>query len=202
MLGKPYAESAAQNQAPIFHVLQGAFAHSSAVLEIASGTGQHAVAFAARLPHLSWQPTDLAENLPGIQAWVDEARLANVQPPRALDITREPWSLPQQYDAVFNANTLHIISWEGVEAFFRGVGQVLKPGGLLALYGPFNYDGAFTSESNAQFDAWLKERDPESGVRDFEAIEFLAEGQGLTLEHDHAMPANNRTLVFRRGAGR
>lgn len=132
-------------------------------------------------------------------AWLDEASLPNVLPPLALDVNQTGWRR-DRYDAVFSANTLHIMSWPEVERFFAGVGDVLETGGLLAVYGPFNANGAFTSESNARFDAWLKARDPASGVRDFEAVDALARAQGLILLRDIAMPANNRTLVWRRTA--
>lgn len=196
-MNKPYAESCEQNQAPILAVLREIFADRQHVLEIASGTGQHAVHFGRALPHLTWQTSELPQNHAGIRAWLDEAGLANVLPPLALDVTREDWPM-HGVDAVFNANTVHIVSWPAVECMFAGIGKVLAADGVLALYGPFNYGGQFTSDSNARFDTWLKSRDPLSGVRDFEALNALAEAQGLALEQDVAMPANNRTLVWRR----
>lgn len=194
---KPYAESCEQNRDPILAVLREVFADRRQVLEIASGTGQHAVYFGQALPHLFWQTSELAVNHAGIQAWLDEAQLPNVLPPLALDVGLPHWPV-ESVDAVFNANTVHIVSWPEVESLFAGIGHVLAPGGLLCLYGPFNYGGKFTSESNARFDAWLKGRDPASGVRDFEALNRLAEAQGLALVRDVAMPANNRTLVWQR----
>jgi len=133
----------------------------------------------------------------GIRAWLNEAALPNVLPPLALDVSQTEWR-SGRYDAIFSANTLHIMGWPEVEHFFAGVGAVLEPGGVLVVYGPFNYNGAFTSESNARFDAWLKARDPASGVRDFEAVDALARAQGLVLQQDVDMPANNRTLVWHR----
>jgi SAM-dependent methyltransferase len=197
MSEKPFAESCEQNRAPILAVLREVFAGRCRVLEIGSGTGQHAVYFAPELPHLVWQTADVAQHHAGIRAWLDEAALPNVLPPLALDVNQPDWH-SGRYDAVFSANTLHIMGWPEVEKFFEGVGAVLEPGGLLAVYGPFNYNGAFTSDSNARFDAWLKARDPASGVRDFEAVDALARAQGLILLQDIAMPANNRTLVWRR----
>lgn len=197
MTEKPYAESSAQNRAPIQAVLEEVFADRRRVLEIASGTGQHAVYFGAALPHLSWQTSELAVNHPGIQAWLDEAGLANVLPPVALDVNDPVWPVGG-FDAVFNANTVHIVSWPAVERMFAGIGRVLELGGLLCLYGPFNYGGHYTAESNARFDAWLKNRDPASGVRDFEALNALAEAQGLVLFKDFDMPSDNHTLVWRR----
>jgi SAM-dependent methyltransferase len=195
MTEKPYAESSAQNRAPIQAVLEEVFADRRRVLEIASGTGQHAVYFGAALPHLSWQTSELAVNHPGIQAWLDEAGLANVLPPVALDVNDPVWPVGG-FDAVFNANTVHIVSWPAVERMFAGIGRVLELGGLLCLYGPFNYGGRYTAESNARFDAWLKNRDPASGVRDFEALNALAEAQGLVLFKDFDMPSDNHTLVW------
>ncbi|MHB1084567.1 MAG: DUF938 domain-containing protein [Thiobacillus sp.] len=197
MTNKPFSESCVQNRAPILAVLREVFADRSHVLEIGSGTGQHAVDFGAELPHLRWQTADVPHYHPGIHAWLDEAALANVLPPIALDVNQTAWR-SGRYDAVFSANTLHIMSWPEVEQFFEGVGTVLEPGGVLTVYGPFNYHGAYTSESNARFDSWLKSRAPASGVRDFEAIEALARAQGLILQQDIAMPANNRTLVWRK----
>jgi cyclopropane fatty-acyl-phospholipid synthase-like methyltransferase len=194
---KPFAESCTENRAPIIAVLREVFADRRRVLEIGSGTGQHAVYFAPELPHLVWQTGDVPQHHAGIRAWLDEAALPNVVPPIALDVNETSWH-DGRYDAVFSANTLHIMSWPEVTRFFAGVGAVLEPGGVLAVYGPFNYNRAFTSESNARFDAWLKARDPASGVRDFEAVDALARAQGLLLQQDIAMPANNRTLVWRR----
>jgi cyclopropane fatty-acyl-phospholipid synthase-like methyltransferase len=197
LIDKPYSESCEQNRAPILTVLREVFGDRSHVLEIGSGTGQHAVYFAAELPHLRWQTADLPQHHPGIRRWLEEATLPNVLPPIALDVNQESWH-DGRYDAVFSANTLHIMSWGEVEHFFEGVGKVLQINGLLAVYGPFNYKGAFTSESNGRFDAWLKSRDPASGVRDFEAVDALARARGLVLQRDIAMPANNRMLVWHR----
>lgn len=197
MIDKPFSESCVQNREPILAVLREIFADCRQVLEIGSGTGQHAVYFGAALPHLVWQSADVPLHHAGIRAWLDEAALPNVRPPIALDVSQPGWR-SGRYDAVFSANTLHIMSWPEVEAFFEGVGEVLEAGGVLAVYGPFNTNGTYTSESNARFDAWLKARDPASGVRDFEAVDALARAQGLVLRQDIAMPANNRTLVWRR----
>ena len=197
MTDKPFAESCVQNRDPILAVLRELFADRGHVLEIGSGTGQHAVYFGAELPHLRWQTADVTPHHAGIHLWLAEAGLANVLPPLPLDVNETAWRRGR-YDAVFSANTLHIMSWPEVEKFFEGVGEVLEAGGILAVYGPFNYNGAFTSESNARFDAWLKARDPASGVRDFEAVDALARAQGLRLQQDIAMPANNRTLVWRK----
>ena len=183
---KPFSEASERNRAPILAVLKRVFRHSRRVLEIGSGTGQHAAYFASELPHLVWQASDVAENLPGIRAWGVT--------PIELDVDRE-WPAVDA-DAVFSANTCHIMSWPQVERMFAGIGRIAPE--VLALYGPFNYNGRATSESNARFDAMLRGRDPASGLRDFEQIVEEARAIGLGLEEDNAMPANNRLLVFRR----
>lgn len=194
---KPVAEACERNKAPLLDVLRDVFSDRREVLEVGSGTGQHAVHFAAGLPHLVWHTCDLAMHHDGIRMWLDDAALPNTRGPYTLDLSQGPWPL-STVDAVFSANVLHIVAWPLVERFFSGVGDVLAPGGVLAVYGPFNYNGAFTSESNGRFNDWLKARDPQSGIRDFEAIDALATRQGLTLQADVTMPANNRMLWWRR----
>ncbi len=194
---KPYAESCDINQGPILEVLREVFADRRHVLELASGTGQHAVHFGRALPHLTWQTSELAENHGGIQMWLDEAQLPNVFAPVHIDANDAHWPV-DHCDAIFNANTVHILSWPEVEHLFAGIGRVLEAGGSLCLYGPFNYGGKFTSDSNARFDVWLKSRNPQSGVRDFEALNALAATQGMALRQDIEMPINNRTLVWQR----
>jgi len=192
---KPYAESCDKNREPILAVLKEIFAGKNRVLEIASGTGQHAVYFGRELTHLVWQPSELAQNLAGIQGWLDEAKLTNVLPPLAIDVNDAYWP-SATFDAIFNANTVHIISWPEVERLFAHIARTIEAGGNVCFYGPYNYGGQFTSESNARFDAWLKTRDPNSGVRDFEAVNRLAATHDLYLLHDIAMPSNNRMLVW------
>ncbi len=194
---KPYAESCDNNREPILKVLRDLFADRKQVLEIASGTGQHAVYFGRALPHLIWQTSELEQNHAGIQMWLDEAQLPNVRSPVCIDANDAHWPVAS-VDAIFNANTVHIISSPEVELLFEGIGRVLVATGILCLYGPFNYDGKFTSESNAHFDVWLKSRDPKSGVRDFETLNALAEKQNMVLLNDIEMPSNNRTLVWQR----
>lgn len=193
----PFAEACERNKAPILDVLRTAFAQARRVLEIGSGTGQHAVHFARALPHLVWQPTDRDEWLDGLAARIAAEGPSNLLPPLRLDVRDDPWPVAA-VDAVFGANTLHIMSEACVEAFFHGVARVLEPGGTLCVYGPFRYCGRFTTDSNAAFDAWLKARDPLSGIRDFERVDALARTIGCALLEDHAMPANNQCLVWRR----
>ena len=198
MIDKPFAPACERNRDPILAVLRTAFAGRRDVLEIGSGTGQHAVHFAAAMPWLTWQCSDVAENLPGIRSWLDDAALANTPSPIVLDVQNGPWPA-QRFDAAFSANTLHIVGWPAVQDLFRGLRAVLAADATLVVYGPFNDDGAYTSDSNRDFDGWLKARDPRSGIRDAGAVDALARAIGLRLVDDVAMPANNRCLIWRRG---
>ena len=191
---KPFSEACEENKQPILTVLKELFAQAGSVLEIGSGTGQHAVYFAESLPHLFWQTSDRPENHPGIELWVEEAGLLNIGHPVSLDVAGT-WP-KQNYDAVFSANTTHIMSWPEVEHLFKGVGRVLQSGGCFALYGPFNYAGEYTSESNRSFDQWLKQRDPMSGIRNFEDLDEIARNNDLVFQEDITMPVNNRILVW------
>jgi SAM-dependent methyltransferase len=194
----PFSEACERNKEPILAVLREVFSGASSVLEIGSGTGQHAVHFARHLPWLSWQPTDRLEHLGTLAARIRQEGTANLRAPLQLDVLAPgPWPATDA-DAVFSANTLHIMSWAAVEATFRGIGKVLRPGGVLAIYGPFRYGERFTSESNAEFDSFLRGRDPQGGIRDAGAVDRLASAQGLTLVADHAMPANNQLRVWER----
>lgn len=193
---KPFAPHCERNREPILTVLQLYFENCRRVLEVGSGTGQHAVFFAPAFPNLQWQTSDLDENLPGIRLWLQEAALPNLPPPLSLDVAGE-WP-KRRFDAVFTANSLHIMPWSAVEQFFAGVDRVLEREGLLAVYGPFNYHGSYTSDSNRQFDSWLKQRSAFSSIRDFEAVDALAASIGLRVLKDHTLPANNRLIVWRR----
>ena len=193
---KPNAPSCERNREPILAVLRDHFADRRAVLEIGSGTGQHAVFFAAALPHLTWQASDRGENLAGIRAWLDEAALPNTPAPIAFDVN-QAWPT-QRYDAIFGANILHIMSWAEDERLFAGLPGILGDDARFVVYGPFNYGGQFTSESNAAFDAWLKSQVAHQGIRDVEAVDALAKQAGLRLIEDRAMPSNNRCLVWQR----
>lgn len=194
---KPFSESCVQNRQPILEVIKPLLQDSKTLLEIGSGTGQHAVYFASELPHLSWQTSDQTQYHPGIQMWLDEAGLDNLKAPLTLDVLQADWP-PIRPDAVFTANTLHIMSPGMVEACLSGVGGILPPGGLFIVYGPFNYGGKYTSESNAGFDLWLARQNPDSAIRDFEWVNELAAEAGMELQDDVAMPANNRILVWRK----
>lgn len=194
-MNKPYSESCDQNKEAILSVINPLLKNKKTVLEIGSGTGQHAVYFAQQMPWLTWQPTDQSQYLCGINMWREEAGLKNIDIPFDLDVNQQSWP-GHQYDAVFSANTFHIMHWSEVQKFFRGVKHKLNSNGLLIVYGPFNYHYQYTSESNARFDEWLKRRDPQSGIRHFEEVNALAGQQGLTLLDDYSMPANNRILCW------
>lgn len=195
--GKPYSQACENNKDPILSVLKRTLVTPGDLLEIGSGTGQHAVYFARHLSHICWQPTDLEINLAGIRAWLRDVHLSNLKQPIMLDVSRTRWPITR-VDYVFSANAIHIMSWKMAENMMHGIKKMLQPGGKLVLYGPFNYAGYYTSPSNAQFDQWLKDRDIESGIRDFEAVNELAEKAGLSLSEDCEMPANNRTLVWQK----
>ncbi len=195
---KPVAPACLRNQEPIAQTLAGILTEPARVLEIGSGTGQHAVYIARALPHLIWQPTELEPALAGIRAWRADAGLENVLEPLVLDVSQDHWPR-EPYDAVFTANTVHFIGWRPVRCMFEGVARVLREGGRFCVYGPFNYDGQYTSEGNRELDAWLKSRDPVSGIKDIAEVTRLAASLGLVLQQDLAMPANNRLLVFAKG---
>lgn len=190
---KQFAPSCDRNKDEILAVLQDVLPPSGVVLEIGSGTGQHAVHFAARLPHVVWQPTDVKPNLPSIRAWCDEAALDNIRPPLELDLLSQQWPIETAH-AVVCINTTHIVAWHGVEKLFAGVGRVLAPGGVMYVYGAYRYATRVLEPSNEEFDRWLKARDAVSGVRDFEAVNALAQRNGLQLTEDRAMPGNNRSI--------
>ena len=198
MMNKPFSQACENNKRPILNVLTKVFSKTNHVLEIGSGTGQHAVFFGQHLPQLTWQTSDLAINHSGINLWLDETALPNVQRPIEIDL-HKACPVPnnsQRIDGLYTANTLHIISWPLVVKFFEGIAQNLTAGASVCIYGPFNYQGKYTSESNANFDIWLKDRDINSGIRNIEEILLLANSAGLSLIDDHVMPANNRLLVF------
>lgn len=194
---KPISEACLRNQEPIAEALTSLFAKVRTVFEIGSGTGQHAVFIAKKIPHLEWYPSDLSECLPGIRVWIAEADLPNVKAPIEVDVSSSHWPLEKQFDAVFTANTIHFVGWDVVKAMLAGVASILQPQGLFCVYGPFNKDGQFTSVGNQHLDSWLKSRDATSGIKDIEEVCLLAYDHGLVLEQTLQLPANNLLLVFR-----
>lgn len=201
----PFSQACENNKHPILEQLQRVLSAQEQVLEVGSGTGQHAIFFANELPDITWIACDLQINHDVISARIKQSDLNNLIGPFELDLM-QPWHTTladntslSNISTVFTANTLHIVSWSLVQRFFHSVSHVLKENQTLVIYGPFNYSGNFTSESNAEFDVWLKQRDPNSGIRDIEAITQLAAINHLLLQEDIAMPANNRLLVFKRG---
>jgi len=195
----PYSPACDNNKNFILDVLRQVFADRQQVLEIASGTGQHACYFAEHMPWLSWQPSEIASNLSTLVPRCAQYQQGNLLPALALDVRADPWPVAVP-DAVFGANFLHIISWGAVQDFFERLGRFAGPELTLAVYGPFNYGGEYTSDSNARFDQWLADRDIDSAIRNFEDVNALAREAGLVLQADHEMPANNRTLVWCRRA--
>jgi cyclopropane fatty-acyl-phospholipid synthase-like methyltransferase len=197
MRAMPDAPAARSNRDAILGVIRQEFGGNDQVLEIGSGTGQHAVYFAAAMSGLSWQTSDREENHAGIIAWIGDAGLDNVRMPVALDVRHDtPPDGP--FDAVYSANTAHIMSLDAVECMFRVAAGTLRHGGKFCLYGPFNIDGEFTSESNRRFDAALRKQDPVMGIRDLGQLDHVATGLGLRPLRRYAMPANNMIAVWER----
>lgn len=199
MVDFPFSQSCENNKEVILDVLSRVFADRRKVLEIASGTAQHASWFAAHLPQLVWQPSDLPGSLvitaPRCEAYTGE----NLRLPCSLDVSARPWNMAAPLpDAIFTANSLHIMPWASVVDLFAELGERADSDTLLAVYGPFNYSGDYTSPSNAQFDQWLARQNPHSAIRDFERVNQLAEQARFELQEDNAMPANNRLLVWRK----
>jgi len=193
-MDKPFSQACENNKHSILQVLQNHLVGNESLLEIGSGTGQHAVFFASQFPGLTWHTSDLIYSHESINAWIQDSQLKNVSPPIEIDVSAS--TADKCFDAVFSANTLHIMHWESVEQFFPFVSASLNTGSKLFVYGPFNYEGHYTSESNARFDQWLKNQNEYSGIRDFEKVDALARGNQLELVEDNEMPANNRLLVW------
>lgn len=197
----PFSQASDNNKEPILDVLRSRLANSRSVLELGSGTGQHAVHFAPQLAHLTWHTSDLARNHAGINARLAQYRAANLRAPQLLDVQVSDWHVPfagLAVDAVYSSNTAHIMHWPAVCAMFVGVGQLLSPGGQLLLYGPFSYGGEHTSDGNRAFDASLRAGDPGMGIRDWNDMDAQAVQVGLSVVKDQAMPANNRLLIWQR----
>ncbi len=193
----PSAPAAERNFAPILGVLKSEFASSKSILELGSGTGQHAAGFAREMPWLEWQPSDIASQLPAIQAWVRAAALTNLSSPFALDVDAHT-PRDERYDGAFSANTAHIMSEVSVKRAFRLLGQYLVSGARYCLYGPFRERDKFSTESNARFDASLRQRDPAMGIRDMEVLDGFAGEAGLVRIRHYAMPGNNLLVVYQR----
>lgn len=193
----PFSQACENNKGYILDVLRNFFKSSEQVLEVASGTGQHATYFAQNMPWLRWQPTEIAANLAMLSPRCEAYAGDNLLPPLALDVTDEPWPVAA-CDALFTANSLHIMPFAAVEAFFAALNAIAPPSMKLAVYGPFNYDGNYTSESNQRFDRWLAQQNAYSGIRDFENVDGLAAAAGFNRVDDCEMPANNRLLLWQR----
>jgi len=196
-MDKPFSQACENNKHPILEVLRHYLTQPGTLLEVGSGTGQHAAFLATQLPHIQWQPSDVAEHLPGINLWCRDAGQTNLREPVAFDVMQTNPG-PPAHDHLYSANTLHIMSWPAVESFFKLIPDLVNPAGYVFFYGPFKYQGKFTSPSNADFDSWLKQRGAHQGIREFEAITDLADSAGLNLIEDVRMPANNQTLVWQK----
>ena len=194
---KQYAAAFERNREPIADALREALEGCRRVMEIGSGSGQHAAWFAAEFPGVTWCPTDLPEALPSIEAWREDAGLSNIEPARALDVHAGDWPAIE-FDAIVTINTFHIVSFDGVRAIVEGAAAGLPRGGVLFVYGPFRFAGQPLAQSNANFDAWLRSRDPDSGLRLFEDVDRIAADNGLRVERDLPMPANNNVLWWRK----
>lgn len=197
MTEKPYAEYAARNAASILEILKREFRNCKCVLEIGSGTGQHAVAFATELDHLHWQTSDLDENHTGINAWIDAGELDNVMAPLSMDV-RTADVEACTYDAAYSSNTAHIMGIDAVENMYTLVGRALCDGGVFCLYGPFRCDGRFNTQSNADFDTDLRGRDSAMGIRDLETLDTFAAANGLQRQRLYAVPSNNYVAVWQK----
>lgn len=193
----PFSQAAENNKAPIQEILDRHLSGAESLLEIGSGTAQHAVEFAQRYPKLVWQCSDIPLSVSNVNRRIEDAQLSNLPLAIPLDVTQPSWP-EQKFSAVYTANSLHIMSAKSVGQFFSKVGDVVNKGGKLLIYGPFKYGGEFTTESNARFDLWLKDQNPHSGIRDFEWVNELATAADFDFQEDNAMPANNQFLVWSR----
>lgn len=198
MMEKPFSNACENNKKPILEVLKQYLIQHQNVLEIGTGTGQHAVYFAKELQNIHWQCSDRSENHAGIQLWLQENPAPNLYSPIDLDVANfEKWP-KQNFDAVFSSNTCHIMSWDEVQRMFNGVGNLLSNNGLLIIYGPFNKDGQFTSESNQRFQQWLKQQGSHMGIRDMGELDKLAAKNDMKRIAEIPMPANNFILIWQK----
>jgi len=196
-----HAPAVARNTAPILEVLSEHLPQTGCALEIASGTGQHSVAFAQNFPGIVWWPSDPdAIARKSIKAWAAETKVLNLKAPLDVDVTRAAWheAFDAPFDAILAINLIHISEWVVTEGLMRGAGELLARGGLLYLYGPYQKDGCHTAQSNIKFDDWLRAQNDAWGVRDMGDVEKLGEVNGLSLAHSIAMPANNFSLIFQK----
>ncbi len=198
-MSKPYSQACENNKAFILRVIENFFNPGEQILEIGSNTGQHVIFFAEQLNQTWWLPSDTEESMDTLLAGLEDVQLTNLGEPLVLNVQQAMWPVTS-IDGIFSANCLHIMSFEAVQNFFSGAGKALKAGGKLCIYGPFKYDGEYTSLSNAKFDEWLKQRDSNSGIRDFEAVNLLARHAGLELIEDNLLPANNQLLVWEKSS--
>jgi hypothetical protein len=196
-IGLPFSQACENNKGVILSHLQQLLVDREAVLELGSGSGQHATWFAQHMPWLRWQPTDVATNLQKLKPRCEAYMGSNLLPVQALDVSVTPWTIAVP-TAVFTANSVHIMPFSAVQALFEGLGVCASSDTILVVYGPFNYEGRYTSDSNARFDRWLGEQHPLSAIRDFEKVDDLARAAGFVLQQDNDMPANNRLLVWRK----
>ncbi|MCM2348948.1 MAG: class I SAM-dependent methyltransferase [Bacteriovoracaceae bacterium] len=195
---KPYSAACERNREPILEIMKDVITRDEKrLLEIGSGTGQHAVYFAPQFPWLEWYPTDVAENLKGMKLWFDEFKIPNIKAPVRLDVSKDDFP-KLKFDVVFTANTFHIMHWKECKSLMKLLGHRLRENSKVMIYGPFKYGGAFTSPSNEEFDQQLKTRDPSSGIRSFEDVNNGMIKNGFELVFDYDMPANNRLLVYKR----
>lgn len=196
MKNLPITEACLRNQAPIAEALKSMLTQEINVLEIGSGTGQHAVFICKQMPHLIWQPSEMPERVQEVEAWREAEALSNILPTKTIDVLQTDWTLTKNYDVVFTANTVHYISWEKVEALLAGASKHLNKQGKFIVYGPFNENQSYTSEGNRNLDQWLKQRDPSSGIKDREDFIKLAKRYKFDFIESIQMPANNIMLHF------
>ena len=194
---KSFSETAEENKTLVLPVILPYLKGAKNALEIASGTGQQIVYFAEQTPEITWQPSDLSENIRAIMAWVESANLDNILQPKVLDVANPEWSV-DKIDFVYTSNSLHIMSWWHVKSLFEHLGKLMAAGCYFCVYGPFCFSGVHVSDSNLRFDQFLKQRDPQSGVRDLDALKLLAKEQGIVLNNSVEMPHNNHILVWQK----